>query len=219
MVYLFDICGTLYKSNTTYDFIGYYLQKHNRLKYLYYKSLFSLPAKIFFKILSVTGKSAGVREFLVGFIAGADKVELDSASAEFIKDFLSRKKIDATHDLLTSKIKNNDRVLLVSASIDPVVKAIAQHLGVAEYCSTVLEYHEGIATGRILADLEKSKLKYLLDNRIINKDQTFAVFTDSFADLDIVLVSSECTIICRVSERQKWKSLLTANHNINFIDV
>lgn len=219
MVYLFDICGTLYKSNTTYDFIGYYLKKHNRIKYLYYKSLFSLPAKIFFKILNLLGKNEGVRKFIVGFIAGADKRELDAASADFIKDFLSQKKIDVTHEMLKSKTENNERVVLVSASVDPVVKAIAQHLGVAEYCSTILEYDEGTATGRILFDLEKSKLKYLLDNQIVSENQNMAVFTDSFADLDIALVSYECTIICSANDRQKWRKILSANHKINFIDA
>ena len=41
-LYLFDICGTIYRSNTTFDFLEFYLKENKRFK-LYrtiYKSFF-----------------------------------------------------------------------------------------------------------------------------------------------------------------------------------
>ena len=41
-LYLFDICGTIYRSNTTFDFLEFYLKENKRFR-LYraiYKSFF-----------------------------------------------------------------------------------------------------------------------------------------------------------------------------------
>src|SRR5690554_7042313 len=65
-----DICGTLYRINTSYSFLAYYFRRNNRTKYFYFRLLLSLPAKVLWKIAGTVMDMEWLRNHLLGLLKG-----------------------------------------------------------------------------------------------------------------------------------------------------
>lgn len=205
-LHIFDICGTLYKSNTTYDFLLFYFKRNNRFKYLIFKSLLSFPAKIAWKFFTLLGLSYRIRIFLVSYLKN-EPVELVRKEADnFVKDFLQSKIILDIAERLKNTLKYPSDVYLVSASIYPVVEAIASKLEVSNFKATELQIANNRYTGRISKELEQKKKSVVCEiDSFLDKNQIF-VYTDSFNDSDIVEMSDFAVIVCNKEEGANWLS-------------
>lgn len=164
----FDVDGTLYKGNSTFDFIEYVNRSNKeysvfRDKYRYLR-IYNKVLNTFFHYDWYKLKSA---EFLAGY--SNEKLELLAHS--FYQDVLLKNEIQPVLDLLSFYKANNYQVVLVTATFDPIVKIIAQYLGVNDYFCTRLVYKNGICTGKYEKDILNDKLsivseKYNLSNCI-----------------------------------------------------
>jgi phosphoserine phosphatase len=170
---VFDVCGTLYNSNTTFDFIlEYHKSRKKKFKYYISKALLSLPCKVLnkFKIISI-------RDSMILTLKGESKDDLSIFSKIFVETFLATKQKAACMDLLLAEPQN---ALLISASLDPVINAIANKLNVAGY-SSILEYNkENLCTGKLLVDLKGIKSKK------VGPTELELVVTDNMSDIDLI---------------------------------
>jgi phosphoserine phosphatase len=183
---VFDVCDTLFFSNTTHDFVKFVVAREGGTRWLIhniFNSRFS-PFRYFFIGLSVFAGWDYLRKFNLRLLSGRSKEELDGLSNKFVGEFLHDRKITAIHALLNKSLSNGDRVVLCSSSIEPVVAAVAAKLKVKEYVSTTLEYENGVFSGFIADDVSNTKLTHLRKNGV--ECEIGLAVSDNISDLDLL---------------------------------
>ena len=193
---VFDICGTLYRSNTTYDFLLFYFNYIKSKKVKSFKRNFSIPFKLFFKLMIFLNVDYYIRKRLIKYIEGEPKGLVEKVAKKFVKEELNNRKIPFTHKALKENLQTGEKdIILISASIEPVVKAIANELKVEKYSSTLLEIKNDIYTGRIERENQGNKLRTFKE--IMHKEGTASItfYTDNKEDLPLVLTADEVFIL------------------------
>ncbi|MEZ8576346.1 hypothetical protein AB6C82_16060 [Vibrio splendidus] len=136
-ILLLDLCGTFYKSNTTFDFLNYYLSGYKRF---IYKCVFrSIPYRFFCKIyLSIFGEDI-FRYSCVYLLRGESASYLEARASEFLETI---ELIEPVKNKLESIREEYDEIYFVSASIDVIVKMAARKFLVNGYYSSTLQVRE-----------------------------------------------------------------------------
>ena len=171
-IVLFDVCHTLYESNTTFDFLADYFSGDSAYQILAAKRR-SLSGRIRAKFGSF---EKDLRRDFVSLLDGEPESKLRKRAVEFIRQ---QNTIDATHELLNEAKLRGDQVHLVSGSLDFIVEAVADELSVdASHC-TRLMYEDQICRGIITDDLDGHKAD-LLKREFRGED--LVMISDNFSD-------------------------------------
>lgn len=201
---IFDICGTLYKSNTTMDFCEFRCDS-KMLKSLLVLSK-TLPSKILNKILIKLFDFDMIRNFHIYSLKNKTAEQLEKDAKFFIEQYLELKKIDEVHKKLEDFPK--EEIILVSATIKPIAKAISEKLGNLKYLSTTLQYKDGVCLGKISEDLLGEKHKYFHGQEID------FIITDNKSDYDLCLIAKEVIIVSNKKNKSFWQSKDLQNYKI-----
>ncbi len=194
-IVIFDLCGTLYDSNTTFDFIRF-------LRPLYALIIFSLPLRILAKCLSIASNIDLIRTLAIYGYKGFSQDQLLQQAERFITDVLENKKILEADELLLQYCQDNSvTVYLASASIDPIVQLVARQYAVS-YISSQLEYINGKSSGKLSVDLLGDKKKYL------ETTHYQLVVTDNKSDIDLILASEKSYIVTKKKNVSHWQKKL-----------
>jgi len=213
--YVFDVCGTLYASNTTYDFLLFYFKKSRLWKYITCRLALSFPSKALLVVVGKLGGKIGLRSYLVGLLADEPVGRVKGSAIRFVNEFLTSKKIHYTHNLLQESIKNGDRIILASGSLFPVVQAIADVLNVDEFIASTLEQDKnGKYTGLYLLDVKARKMDFL-----DLKNSDMVVVTDNRDDLSLIRNAGEVLIVSKRKNIAGWKKVLKKHTDYRFIEV
>ena len=207
--WIFDVCGTLFYSNTTFDFLSYLFEKIDakRLKKLIEirkkNNLMFLFRALVFKLIKVDL----FKRKAVFLLKGLKEKDIHCNAIAFYNEKLAHSKIEDAFHLLANQ---KGRSILVSNSIDPIVRVIAQQLDVP-YFATEIEIINGLFTGRIKNDLFGKKHKKIADEDI----HYFSVVTDNESDYELVKrAKTRYVVIKNNSDKKYWKDL-----DPNFISV
>lgn len=198
MYYIFDVCDTLYYSNTTNDFISFVL-KRNKPYQLKKNELINKKNIVFFYRYFIFKffKIDLFKRCQVKLLKGYSKEFLKNEANRFLNDFLLTKEINDVQVHL-SKIDKR-YVVLLSAGLDVVINEISNHFGV-NFHSSQLEYNKGICTGKLKYDMTGKK------HLFIEQYLPFVVFTDNFSDKILVSKAKEKNIIVyKPSDKNRWK--------------
>jgi phosphoserine phosphatase len=218
-IYIFDVCGTLYHANTTYRFLEYYFKDKNRFKYWLIRMLLSLPGKSIVVALSKVGIKADVRSFLIGLLKNENANEVERYSNLFVSDALNSKRFIRIQSILKKAQEENKRVVLVSASLEPVIKAIADNLQVKEYFASLLEKsEEGIYSGKLVHDLKGQKLMTIKRNLNV-QGGGFFVYTDNLDDIALIGLAEKAFVISKKRNLKKWENLLASHEHAKILHV
>lgn len=194
-VIIFDLCGTLYDSNTTFDFIRF-------LRPIYALIIFSLPLRILAKCLSLSSNIDLIRTLAIYGYKGFSQDQLLQHAERFITEVLESKKILEAEALLRQYSQDHSVIVyLASASIDPIVQVVAQRYAVS-YVSSQLEYINGQSSGKLSVDLLGNKKKYLAN------DHYQLVVTDNKCDIDLILASEKSYIVTKKKNVKHWQQKL-----------
>lgn len=193
MIIVFDVCGTLYNSNTTFDFIEHFLASKSR------KTI--LTNKILRKILAVFSYIYGedlARKLIIRKLSGVSKFDLEKSAKSFVKTVLAHKKIDLVHKILIEQNNQVNEIVLCSASLDVIVNEIANELNVKKHYASELEVSskDKTYTGRLKSDLQGKK-------SLLFKEIDW-VLTDNKDDLDIISISKKSTIVSFKKDIKFW---------------
>ena len=189
---IFDIRGTLYDSNTTMDFCEYRVSGKNKIILKLSKTIFG---KVINKISVKLFDYDFIRILHIKTLKGLKDTEIES---DFVDTYLENKKIEEVHEIL--KNYNKEDLTLVSATIEPVAKAIAKKLGSLNYLATTLEYHEDKCLGKIKDDLLGNKQHYFK-----NQEIEF-IITDNKSDLDLCKMAKEVVIVSKKKNLVFWQN-------------
>lgn len=204
-LYIFDICGTLYHSNTTMDFCEYRCKSKITKFILKYSKSFigKIVNKILFRFIGFEL----IRYLHLKSLEGILDYKLNEDAKDFVESFLEKKKIEEVHEIL--KNSDKDKVVLVSATIEPVAKAIACRLGNLTYLSSALKYDNNKkCLGKIENDLLGNKHKYFKNKKID------FIITDNESDIVLCEMADKVIIVSKKKNFDFWN-----NQNINISKI
>ena len=210
---IFDICGTLYRSNTTHDFLEYYWSKKNNLCFrLFFKVSRTKAIKFIWIILSKVFGTDIFRILAVRTLRGEKKADVDALAHTFVKNYLPSRIRSEIFALLNEQRNSGAEIVLMSASIYPVVKAIATMLKIEQYfCSMIADEHD-ILLGYLSFDMHGRKKEVFLKNFDSKKKFTFV--TDNKEDLPLIELSAFPYIVTRKKNMKFWKTRQPTNAHI-----
>lgn len=182
-VVVFDLCGTLYDVNTTFDFFDKYFFKTNN----HYQSFRNRSKLLIVKILNRIGLLVlgvdFIRTLAVSYLRGVNRQELDKSSENYITHIHTSRKVEVIHKLLLLA-RQKGSPILVSASIDSIVRAAGQQLGFNSYFATTLEVINGELNGKIQKDLLGKKGGIIKSFK--NQNRKIYIITDNISDSNII---------------------------------
>ena len=210
-IFVFDVCDTLFYSNTTFDYLGYVLAQkgwRGRQQLLRLLTRRWSPAYLGLAVWQkLTGADAS-KAAALRLLTGLPKAELYDLGQRFLTEFLGERRIAPTHALLAGLAGTRPRVVLLSASLDPIVAAIAEALGV-EFVSSELEYDaQERCTGRLRRELGGQKHHALAELTGPDSALRLAVATDNFTDRELVArAASRYVVVHRPEAKRFWQDL------------
>ncbi len=204
-VAVFDVCDTLYYSNTTHDFIRYLarnrpgLIRNSRFQLLNHR--FS-PARFALIGMSVATGSDYFKRANVALLKGAPVSEVQELATRFVGEFLATRKVERTQELVQEYAANGFDVMLCSTSIEPVVDAVAADLGIRDIVATTLEVVDDKYTGRILVDPTGRKLAALRD---LSDAEIECAVSDNLSDLELLSAAKRgIAVVHSARKRDFW---------------
>ncbi len=196
-IVVFDVCGTITKTNNTSAFIGFVLARASLPRYslfLLIRILSSLSSRL--RIRSKAGRDR-LRERQIALLRGYSAPRLKEFAERYVNDLFARGLLN--HKILDALHQERERgrtVVLVSAAVDPPIAALARRLGLAEFWSSQLEIEDGRCTGRLQTDLLGRKTSVLhrltaqaglRESCVYSDNVTDAAFMESFGTRRVVL--------------------------------
>lgn len=196
-VVFLDLCGTLVKENTTFDFFNkMILPEKSFLLRAVWKSKF---VQLVTKILTVCHiKYDMTKKSCLFMMRGHTEGELRSLAKSYMSTLTWRRDILYKVEKL---VQHGYKPVIVSASLPFLVEVVSNHLMISAYISSEMEYEDGIFTGRLLTDLQGNKLEALANK---NVDKSIFI-TDNLDDISCKDVVNYFIAVTNAKNRAYWK--------------
>ena len=217
-VYVVDVCGTLVRDDTTIGLVRHHLARDGdrRIRYRLFRAMTARrsPVRLAFAVLEkLTGQHL-LKHAVVRLLAG-DRVEsLNQSATEYAARLLAQRRVASVWPLIDSPVEAR-RVILASASLEPVVAALASTMG-ARYVASGLRQQAGILTGLYASDLTGRKEQALTEKygHDVLAGQVCAI-SDNFSDRPLLEKAVKAYVVLHSeSHRQRWQGL-----NATFLQV
>lgn len=204
-----DICGTLFSEDTTLGLVrAHVARKGGALSRVF---LYLLAAKFspFYWTLAVIEKISGKHIFkhvIICFLSGSSKEEMALSAEQYLDYLIANKKQNQVW--LRLQQCDDEVLVLASASIEPLVSALASRLGCA-YIASQLQLKSGHYTGHLLLDVTGAKPDFLL-SRIegFSSENIATVVSDNFSDRGLLMLANKPVVILnRNKDRARWHQL------------
>ena len=155
---LIDICGTLFDSNTTLDFLDFLLC--SRSYRLLRRMARSLPWRAFNRgFRRLTGRDP-TREMLLRHLRGYTRQELATAAEAFYETCLVARIRPRLQEIVAEVKAAGYEPCLASATLDCIARTVARRWGIGRCCASELDYDGDRCTGRLRRDLQGRQPEY-----------------------------------------------------------
>jgi HAD superfamily phosphoserine phosphatase-like hydrolase len=203
---IFDVCDTLFATNTTFAFLNFYATPgHAPRLSAALKRWTSRRSPAFYigaAIYRLTGADLA-RNRAIAALKGEDRAALESAATRFAEDVLPSFANQPVMQRLAQHKSAGDEVLLASSSLDIVIAPIARGLGV-DFLASRLGFDGSICTGRLDPDLTGTKLS-ALERHGLNRGRAVHVYTDNRSDASLLAAATVANIILpRDGRSRRW---------------
>lgn len=156
-----------------------------------------MPARVLNKVSIKLFGFDLIRFVAIRRLKGISKKELYCKADDFVEQVLEGLKLEVTHEFLATF--DRDNICLISASIDPVISAIAKRLQVAHWYSSELNYTDGFCLGSLNMDLLGRKHRLFEMGR-------FSIFvTDNRSDLLCVFKTDASYLVVNKKTIKFWE--------------
>lgn len=205
-VAVFDVCDTLYFSNTTHDFVSFVVSVGGRgkIRHAVLNSKY-LPFRYALIAISRYIGRDPLRSYNVGMLRGYSSEELQALARRFVKEYLRERRIDVVHEMMEESTALGRRIVLCSTSIEPVVAAIAEDLQVQTIICSRLDHAKGICTGTIVDDVGAFKLDRVRALGVL--DEIDVAVSDNLDDLDLLKAARQGIAVVHTDRKESfWRS-------------
>lgn len=175
-ILLVDICGTLYKENTTFVLLESMFP--NELEFRK-----KILVKIINKLLLIIIGFDLVKYISIRKLKGFSKNELEIIAKKLIDTEFSLN--DNVLNFIECKKQQDFEIIFLSATIDPIASMIASKYD-AKFISSTLDYENEICTGKIRKDILLSK-----EREVNFADGMYFMITDNRTDLRVCTLCDE----------------------------
>lgn len=198
---VFDVCGTLYNSNTTFDFLDWYLKNNPKYK-LFRKLSKTKIGKIlnypFYKFL----KKDLIRIIGTSFLKNKSLNEIQKHASIFVNEILINKQKNDVIEILEKYKKLDFEIILISGSFEFLIKEVAEFYNLQKYYATKLDIKNDIYSGKIKQDQLYDKFN-LLKAMYPKIDELF-VISDNLTDYPLLKEATKGIIICNKEKHMKF---------------
>ena len=208
---IFDVCGTLYCSNTSFDFLRYYFEKkRNKQFLLFYKIIMLFPVRVINHLLFRYLKSDVIRKLAVRFLRDENIDDIKENVKGFYNEYLKKREINDSIQLMR-KLKHTHEVILLSASFDFVIEYIAKQFGVA-FIASELACMNDVCLGKYTRDLLYSKKEVFQEFKMSFED--VVVITDNLTDLELINTADSAVVLSKPKNIAYWKNNLRGDYKL-----
>ncbi len=220
MLVLTDVCDTLIDLNSTYDYIRFLYNEKYGNRYLWCL-LLNRFFWIFSYILCKLTKFDIHRKLTFFFFKDLKKSDLNNINQKFWKFYISKK--TKILDKIINHKKVGDKVVLVSASVNPPIDMLWNYLWVNHF-SSELEENKWMYTWKVKRDLLWNKESLFFSKELdITQYNNVSFYTDNLSDIGFIskiqeLAKNSNFFIVIKSEKIKSKRLkiLSSNSIMNY---
>ena len=176
-----DVCGTLIRENTTRGFLEALASSGHRPFAI--RMALSRPVSWWG---SRTGFDLG-RRLLVLALRGLPRTRLDAAARDYVSDRLRRHANQRLIAELAALRRGGHTIVLATATVDPVSRAIAAALAADHLVTTELAYDSsGRCTGALARDVTGRKWAEVMAWLAGREPESIVVHTDNSEDVDLM---------------------------------
>ncbi|MBB3188796.1 haloacid dehalogenase-like hydrolase [Halomonas cerina] len=207
-LYVVDVCGTLVFDDTTLGLVRHHFARDGtRPLRAWLVNAVATPRRLPWWGVAVAEKLTGqqlLKHFAVRLLAGERSEALEQSAQEYAKRLLAERRIIPVWEMLEAPFATG-RVVLASASLEPVVAALASLTG-ARYVASRLEQRDGRLTGSYATDLTGRKPQALVEKYGETLlENPVSVMTDNASDRALVERASVAYIVLhRAAHRKRW---------------
>jgi len=206
---VFDVCHTLTRTNNTSAFIGFVLQRDRSPRYGVFLFLWLLSVLFRLPGMRLLLRRDVLREGQIALLRGYRPARLAELAAQYVDGLLARGLLHRRIlDALLWERSQGRTVYLVSAAVDPPIRALAGRLGIENHFSSVLEVQDGRCTGRLRTDLLGRK-DAVLERIPAHVDwQASAVYSDNVEDADFMTrFGRRCAVLNTCKAHARWNGV------------
>jgi len=209
-IVFFDVDNTIVDGYTQKYFIHYLCKE----KYINSATLFLSYIWFFLYKLGIVKDVNRAVNFYIKFVKGFSRDKLNNI-IKFFFDLYIKNKIYKEFKQLIEKYKiEGAKVVLVSTSLEPIVKAIAEYLDVNDYIATKLKLENSLYTGSVegsvvMGDKKLELVKHLLIPYKYTNIETY-FYSDHLSDIDLLnfvdnsYVVNPSKILYNEAVRKNW---------------
>lgn len=208
---VFDVDNVLIRGQSQQKF-ALFLFFQGKMSFLLVWDVF---CSLFLYKVGLVRDLSALREKAFSVVKGMRSQEFESLCRTFYQQVLRKSIIKESADLLEMHKRRGDVVLLLSASLFPLISLLSDEFGISACIATRLEIVEGLFTGRVLGRIPygEGKTEYVKEY-LIGKDIDLArssIYADHHSDVDVmflfgnpVAVNPDAGLL-RVAKDRGWK--------------
>jgi phosphoserine phosphatase len=206
-VHIFDVCGTLFVEDTTVGLLLWHFGRRRALaRVVAVWLLFSRrsPFHLVLRVVEFLARRHLAKHIAISLLAGEPIAELEASAQQYAGHLLETKTIAPVFDRLLTQ-RSRSRVILASASLEPLVSALCQRLDI-QGVGSPLGHSCGLLTGKISKDLTGRKIDALVEafgNDLFTSQA--CGYSDNLSDRDLLVKCAyRVVILHRPRDRARW---------------
>lgn len=202
-----DVCGTLVKDDTTIGLLRWHFARRRRWRLWLLNCVTARwsPLRLLVAVMEkVTGRHL-LKHGLVRLLNGDAIAEVEQSAAEYADWLLASRRVAQVATLLEGSKRRDEALVLASASLEPVVAALASRLG-ARFVASSLASSQGRHQGRYARDLTGQKL-VALDELLPADWKNDAVIgiSDNLTDRGLLQAVKKAYVVLHLPRhRERW---------------
>lgn len=210
-LFITDVCGTLVYDDTTLGLLKQHFSQQPerwwRLPMLRALTAHRSPFRLGIAVIErLTGKHV-LKHLLVRMLKDDTVSSLELNAEVYAQWLLDNRKVPSVWQVIAPAIKDK-HIILASASLQPIISALAKQLGV-RFVASELESSDGVLTGRYKRDLTGLKLQALSDLIGIDLSSRFYdAISDNITDQELLSGAKKAYVVLhKASHKERWAGL------------
>lgn len=176
-----DVCGTLVRDDTTIGLLAWHFARSRRWRLLGLNLLTAHrgPLRVLVAIAERATRRHLLKVLVVRWLKGDSVADVAASASDYADWLLANRRVDSVQKVLAEA---QGLLVLASASLEPVVQAIAARMN-ADFVASSLAVEEGRYTGRYISDISGRK-REALNNRLGPKwnSEPYLAISDNLTD-------------------------------------